>query len=154
MLFRSLPSFKPVLALVIISGAAFGGETGFLVGAVTMLVSNIMFGQGPWTPWQMFAMGMGGFLPGVLFAGRPAGRTDLSIFGAAAALLVYGPVMNLGSLVIWQTNITWGMVLAALIAGFPFDLVHAASTVIFLWLIAEPMLEKLERVKIKYGIME
>ena len=152
--FFMLPSFKPVLALVIISGAAFGGETGFLVGAVTMLVSNIMFGQGPWTPWQMFAMGMGGFLPGVLFAGRPAGRTDLSIFGAAAALLVYGPVMNLGSLVIWQTNITWGMVLAALIAGFPFDLVHAASTVIFLWLIAEPMLEKLERVKIKYGIME
>ena len=59
--FFMLPQFKPVLALTIIAGVALGGETGFLVGAITMLVSNIMFSQGPWTPWQMFAMGIIGF---------------------------------------------------------------------------------------------
>ena len=62
-----LPQFKPVLALTIIAGVAFGGEVGFLVGAMTMLTSNMIFGQGPWTPWQMFAMGIIGFLAGVLF---------------------------------------------------------------------------------------
>jgi hypothetical protein len=65
--FFMLPEFKPVVALVILAGVAFGGETGFLVGAMTMLTSNILFGQGPWTPWQMFAMGLIGFLAGVLF---------------------------------------------------------------------------------------
>lgn len=58
-----LPQFKPVIAMTIISGVAFGGETGFLVGAMTMLASNVMFSQGPWTPWQMFAVGIIGFLP-------------------------------------------------------------------------------------------
>ena len=42
--------------------SAFGWETGFLVRAVTMLTSNVLFSQGPWTPWQMFAMGIIGFL--------------------------------------------------------------------------------------------
>ncbi|MBQ9108630.1 MAG: ECF transporter S component, partial [Oscillospiraceae bacterium] len=65
--FFMLPQFKPVLALTIIAGVAFGGEAGFLVGAVTMLVSNMIFSQGPWTPWQMFSMGAIGFLSGVLF---------------------------------------------------------------------------------------
>ena len=65
--FFFLPQFKPVAAFIILAGAAFGGETGFLVGAVTMLCSNMFFGQGPWTPYQMFAMGLIGFLAGVLF---------------------------------------------------------------------------------------
>ena len=56
--FFMLPEFKPVVAMTILAGVAFGGETGFLVGAMTMLVSNMLFSQGPWTPWQMFAMGI------------------------------------------------------------------------------------------------
>ena len=51
--FFMLPQFKPVLALVIVSGVAFGGETGFLVGAVTVMVSNVLFCQGPWMPWRV-----------------------------------------------------------------------------------------------------
>lgn len=62
-----LPQFKPVAAIVIISGVAFGGETGFLVGAITAFVSNFFFGQGPWTPWQMFSFGIIGFLAGIMF---------------------------------------------------------------------------------------
>ena len=53
--FFMLPQFKPVLALVIISGVAFGGETGFLVGAVTMMVSNVLFSQGPGCPGRCSA---------------------------------------------------------------------------------------------------
>ena len=51
----------------IIAGVAFGGEAGFLVGAIVGLVSNMFLGQGPWTPWQMFSFGIIGFLAGVLF---------------------------------------------------------------------------------------
>ena len=64
--FFMTPSFKPIIAIVIISAIAFGAEAGFLVGSMTMLVSNFLFGQGPWTPWQMFAMGFIGFLSGIL----------------------------------------------------------------------------------------
>ena len=60
--FFMVASFKPVLALIIITGVVFGGETGFLVGAVTAFVSNFFFGHGPWTPWQMFALAFSGFL--------------------------------------------------------------------------------------------
>ena len=34
------------------------------------------------------------------------------------------------------------------------DLVHGFGTVIFLILAAEPMLEKLDRIKLKYGLVE
>ena len=65
--FFMTPQFKPVVAIVIISGVCFGGEAGFLVGAMTGFVSNFFFGQGPWTPWQMFCFGIIGFLAGILY---------------------------------------------------------------------------------------
>jgi energy-coupling factor transport system ATP-binding protein len=154
--FFMLPQFKPVTATVIIAGVAFGGETGFLVGAVTMLTSNIMFGQGPWTPWQMFAMGVIGFFSGVLFRKGllRRSRLPLCIFGGLATMIIYGGVMNPAYVIIYQPNPTWRMFLMAYITGFPFDLVHAAATVFFLWFASRPMLEKLDRVKTKYGLVE
>ncbi|MBU5437892.1 ECF transporter S component [Tissierella sp. MSJ-40] len=65
--FFMLHQFKPVVAIVIISGVCLGAESGFLVGAITGFVSNFFFGQGPWTPWQMFCFGIIGFLAGILF---------------------------------------------------------------------------------------
>ena len=65
--FFMLPSFKPVAAIVILTGVSFGGEAGFLVGCMIMLLSNMFMGQGPWTPWQMFAFGLIGFLAGILY---------------------------------------------------------------------------------------
>jgi energy-coupling factor transport system ATP-binding protein len=155
--FFMLPNCKPVLALTVISGVALGGETGFLVGSVTMLLSNMMFSQGPWTPWQMFAMGLCGFLAGVVF--RPGGlarkRIPLCIFGAAAALLVYGGIMNPASAIMYQGGeLNRSIIAAYYISGLPFDLVHAAATAVFLFFGAEPMLEKLSRVQIKYGMLE
>ena len=156
-LFFMLPQFKPVMALTIIAGVAFGGEVGFLVGAMTMLISNMMFGQGPWTPWQMFAMGIIGFLGGVLFRKGWLRRTrgSLSVYGALSAVLIYGGIMNPAAVVMMSAeNLKWEAVLGAYVTGLPMDLIHACGTVIFLMIAAEPMLEKMDRVKIKYGIAE
>jgi len=155
--FFMLPQFKPVLAMTIITGVAFGGETGFLVGAVTMLVSNIMFSQGPWTPWQMFAMGIIGFLAGVLYRKGLLSRTktSLCVFGVLCAVLIYGGIMNPASALIWGgETLNIKMIMSYYLTGFPMDCIHAAATAIFLWFIADPMLEKLDRIKVKYGLVE
>ena len=155
--FFMLPQFKPVLALVIITGVAMGGETGFLVGAVTMLVSNILFSQGPWMPWQMFSMGIIGFLAGVLFRKGLLRRSrgSLATFGAFSAVIIYGGIMNPAAAVMYNSqSINWDMLKAYYVSGLPMDLIHAAATVIFIFLAAEPMLEKLDRIKVKYGLVE
>ena len=155
--FFMLPQFKPVLALTIIAGVAFGGETGFLVGAVTMLLSNLLFSQGPWTPWQMFAMGIIGFLAGVLFKKGWLRRTrvSLAIFGAFTAIIIYGGIMNpAAAFMVSADGITLKTLIAYYITGLPMDLVHAFGTVIFIMLAAEPMLEKMDRIKVKYGLVE
>ena len=151
-----LPQFKPVMAMVIISGVAFGGETGFLVGAMTMLASNVLMGQGPWTPYQMFAMGIIGFLAGVLFrkGWLRRSRGALCVFGALAAILIYGGIMNPASALMWAPELNWKVLLTYYVTGFPFDCIQAAATWLFLWFAAEPMLEKLDRIKVKYGLVE
>lgn len=154
--FFMLPQFKPVVAVVIIAGVAFGGETGFLVGAVTGFVSNMFFGQGPWTPWQMFAFGIIGFLAGVLFRKGVLrrNRTALSVFGGLATFFIYGGIMNPAAVLMFQARPVKEMFYLAYLQGVPFDLVHATATVTFLWLISRPMLEKLDRIKVKYGLIE
>lgn len=154
--FFMLPQFKPVAAIVIISGVAFGGETGFLVGAITAFVSNFFFGQGPWTPWQMFSFGIIGFLAGIMFQKGilRKTKTDMCVFGFLVTFVIYGGIMNPASVIMWQSNININMLLSSYVMGMPFDFIHAVSTVFFLFFAAEPMLEKLERIKIKYGLIE
>ena len=154
--FFMLPEFKPVVAMTILAGVAFGGETGFLVGAMTMLVSNMLFSQGPWTPWQMFAMGIIGWLAGVLYRKGVLrrGRLSLCIFGVICSTIVYGGIMNPASALMWAHTINWKIILSYYVTGLPVDLVRAIATFFFLWLIAEPMLEKLDRIKTKYGLAE
>lgn len=153
--FFMLPQFKPVAAIVIISGIGLGAESGFLVGATTMLLSNIMYGQGPWTPWQMFAMGIIGFLSGVFFRKGFLGRDRLaiSIFGGIIVFLIYGGIMNPASVIMFQTKINLSMIITSYVMGAAFDLIHASATVFFLLVLGEPMLEKLDRIKVKYGLV-
>ena len=154
--FFMLPEFKPVVAMTILAGVAFGGETGFLVGAMTMLVSNMLFSQGPWTPWQMFSMGIIGWLAGVLYRKGVLrrGRLSLCIFGVICSTVVFGGIMNPASALMWSNTINWKIILSYYITGIPVDLVRAVATFFFLWLGAEPMLEKLDRIKTKYGLAE
>lgn len=154
--FFMVPSFKPVVAVTIISAVCFGAESGFLVGALSMLSSNMLFGQGPWTPWQMFAAGIIGFLAGILFqkGWLKARKISLCIYGFLATVFIYGGIMNPASLVMTSYAITKRNLLAIYMSGLPVDLVHASATVIFLWIASKPMIEKMERIKVKYGMIE
>lgn len=153
--FYMFPQFKPVIAVIIITGIAFGGESGFLVGATAMLISNIMFQQGPWTPWQMFASGIIGFLSGVLFKKGllSRNRLSMSIFGFIVTVVIYGGIMNFETAVMSNAVGNFNMLMSFFITGFPLDIAHGLATFVFLFFGAEPMLEKLDRIKTKYGLI-
>ena len=154
--FFMVPSFKPVAAFVILTGISFGGEAGFLVGCLIMLISNMFMGQGPWTPWQMFSFGIIGFLAGILYKKGilKARKADLCIYGFLSVVLIYGGIMNPASVLMAYGHITKESLLAFYISGLPVDLVHAASTVVFLCIMSQPLLTKLERIKVKYGLIQ
>ena len=153
--FVGLPQFKPVLALVIISGVCFGGETGFLVGAVTAFVSNFFFSQGNWTPWQMFCFGIVGFVTGIVFDKGllKTNRITLSVFGFLATMIIYGGIINFGNVLMYMPYPDKEAILLSYSMAFNLDLIHAFSTAFFLWYLSEPMIEKLDRVKNKYGLL-
>lgn len=144
--FFMLPQFKPTAAVVIVSGICLGAETGFLVGAVSAFASGFFFGQGPWTPWQMISFGLIGFAAGMFFRKGRIGKIPLCVFGFFSVLIIYGGIMNPSYVIMQQGNIQ--MMAASIAAGFPFDLIHAFSTAFFLWFTAEPLIEKLDRVKL------
>lgn len=154
--FYMVPQFKPVVAIVIISGACLGRESGFLVGAMTGFVSNFFFGQGPWTPWQMFAFGIIGFLAGILFKdGRlKKNKINLCIYGGLATFFVYGGIVNTGSLLMFSPKFTVAAIVANYSMAAIFDLIHGISTVFFLFIISNSMIDKIDRIRIKYGIFE
>ena len=150
-----IPEFKPVTALVIISGAVLGSETGFLIGSTTMLVSNIFFGQGAWTPFQMFTMGMIGFLSGLVYQRGllPQNKISLAVFGFVTVFLIYGGIMNPATVLLSGTSLNSGTILSAYAFGLPVDTVHAVSTALFIYIGAEPIISKIERIKLKYGLI-
>ena len=150
-----VPAFKPMIAIVIIAGIAFGPEAGFLVGAMSAFVSNFFFGQGPWTPWQMFALGVIGFIASVLVKKGmlKKSRWSLSIFGFIITFLIYGGIMNAASVLMYTDKATSQMFLASYISGIPYDFVHAISSGFFLYFLSRPMIEKLDRIRIKYGML-
>ncbi len=154
--FFMLPQFKPVVAIVIIAGVCLGAESGFFVGATTGFVSNFFFGQGPWTPWQMFCFGIIGFLAGILFQKGLLRKTKLSLclYGGLATFFIYGGLMNLSSVLIFTADFSWKALIASYISGFWFDIIHAFATVFFLFIISQPLIEKLDRIKVKYGLID
>lgn len=152
--FFMTPNFKPIVAIVIISGVSLGRESGFLVGAMSAFVSNFFFGQGPWTPWQMIAMAVCGYLAGLLFH-KCSGRINkwaLILFGALVTFFVYGGITDLWTVLYMTGKPTIATAVMVYSAAFYFNLIHAAATAVFLFILAKPMVEKLDRVKTKYGM--
>lgn len=152
--FFMVPNFKPIVAIIIISGAALGKESGFLVGAMSAFVSNFLFGQGPWTPYQMIAMALIGYLAGLVFHRFQGSVKIVSLvaFGALATFFLYGAIVDLWSILSMTQEPSLAVAIGIYAAGAPFNLVHAIATVIFLMLLAKPMLGKLNRVRVKYGM--
>ena len=146
-----LPNFKPVSAIIIITALAFGPEAGYLTGALAAILSNFLFGQGPWTPWQMFCWGLVGFLAGILCRTGlfgPVGQTPanekgkrrkpvaLCIYGFLSGFL-YGWIMNLYYIIGWVRPFSLKAAGAAYISSFFFDLSHGICTALVLWLVGE-----------------
>ena len=144
------------LASVLISGMAFGPEAGFLVGAVSGFSSNFLFGHGPWTPWQMFAFGTAGFLAGALYrlGWLSKKRLPLSLFGFFAVLLLVGPLLDTCALFTQTAAINWETAKAIYLSGVPINCIHGVATFLTLFFFSRPLFEKLDRVQLKYGMME
>lgn len=157
-IFAPVPDFKPVSAIAIIAGAALGRRNGFMVGALAALTSNFFFGQGMWTPWQMYAWGLVGYVGGVLAdAGlfkRPDGTVahlPLLVYGFCSCV-IYGAVINCYDVIGFVQPLTWAGTVARIAASVPFDLMHGAATVVFLAALYVPWERRIARVVRRYDL--
>lgn len=154
--FAMIPFFKPMSGIIMITGMAFGPGAGFLTGVVSGFVSNFIFGQGPWTPWQMFAYGVGGALAG-WFRKNNLMHEDLRIqtalLGYAIIQVIVGPILDVCAIFTMGQSVTGAYALALFGSGLIPNLIHGIATALTLLLLAKPMMEKLNRMKTKYGMM-
>lgn len=155
-----VPHFKPMAGIIMIAGMALGPSSGFMVGSMAALVSNFIFGQGPWTPWQMLAFGLCGLVFGligrrVVRPGVHLGwgvRVALAVVGGLFIVLVAGPVLDTSSLFLMVSRLTPEAAAAVYLAGFPVNCSHGIATAVTLLLLADPLLSRLSRLGKKYGM--
>ena len=150
-IFAPLPGFKPVTAMVVITAMYFGSEAGFMTGALSAVLSNFYFGQGPWTPFQMFSWGMIGLLAGLMAEPLKRSKIVLTVFAVFSGVL-YSLLMDIWT-VLWADGyFNFSRYLAAILSAAQFTAVYAVSNVIFLLLLAKPIGKILNRVTVKYGL--
>ena len=152
--FAPLPNVKPTTDIVLIAGFVLGGAPGFVVGATAALTSNLFFGQGPWTPWQMVAWGLvgaGGALLARFARGRTLGRWPLAIACGTAGLL-YNLLLDLHLWVNYGGDHSLARLEAILIAGIPFDLAHVIGNIVFCLAFGPALLRALGRFRARFEI--
>jgi energy-coupling factor transport system substrate-specific component len=130
--FVALPDVKPITAMTLVVGYTLGPLPGFTVGAVGMLASNMVLGQGPYTPWQMAAWGMVGLAGAALgrFSGRRLGRVPLALACGITALAAK-EIMDVYTWTIGATHTPAAFLAIAGGTALPFDLVDAATSFCF-----------------------
>ncbi len=151
--FAPIPSVKPTTDIVLIAGYVLGGAPGFAVGAVAALTSNVFFGQGPWTPWQMLAwggVGAGGALLARV-AGRELGRAWLTA-ACAVAGLAYGAVMNFSLWVTFAGDHTLDKLTGYYVTSLPFDIAHAVGNAIFCLAFGPALVRALRRFRARFEV--
>lgn len=150
-IFAPIPAFKPVTAITVITAMYFGSQAGFMTGALSALISNFYFGQGPWTPFQMLSWGLLGFIAGLLAKPLKKSKIALSIYGIIAGV-AYSFIMDVWT-TLWADNMfNISRYISSLISAIPTTLTYAISNVIFLLIFTRPIGKILERIKIKYGL--
>ena len=157
-----VPHFKPMAAVIMIAGLAAGPQTGFLVGSVAALASNFIFGQGPWTPWQMLAFGVAGLVAGLLADARVVPRANLSwprrialaTVGFVLIVGLVGPILDTSTFFYLSTAPTPELAAVVYLAGLPVNAIHGAATALTLLVVANPLLDQLARVRVKYGLLD
>lgn len=150
-IFAWLPGFKPITAITVIVAIWLGKEAGFVVGSLSAVVSNFYFGQGPWTPFQMFAWGLLGFLAGLVAKPLIKSKVLLCVFGALAGI-IYSLTMDIWTILWADGSFNVSRYIAAVISALPVTAEYAVSNIIFLLILAKPIGDKLERIKRKYGL--
>lgn len=155
-IFIVTPQFKPCAAIIIITGIMLGKQSGFLCGALTALVSNFIFGQGPWTPWQMIAFGLVGLVSAIIFNGKREHYADnrilLGIYGFLITFLLYGFIMDTSTVLMYTDKLRLSTFMAIYLSGLYFNIIHGLSTLIFLLLLSKSIFSKIRRLKVKYGM--
>jgi len=148
---RFIPFFKPITAITVISAVYLGPVTGFTVGAMSALISNFFFGQGPWTLFQMLAWGILGLIAGFMPEILKKNRIALAIYGVLSGI-AYSFIMDIWSVLWYNRGFDFELYKAALITAVPYTVLYCISNLIFLLLLAKPFGDKLTRIKIKYGL--
>ena len=148
---RFIPLFKPIAALCAMAGIYLGAEAGFLCGALSVLISNIYFGQGPWTPFQMLGFGLIGLCAGYLSRWLMKSRV-LSVGYGVLAGIAYSMMMDVWTVLWYSGGFDPELYLAAIVSALPFTALYAVSNAGFLLLLKRPLGDKLGRIKIKYGV--
>jgi energy-coupling factor transport system substrate-specific component len=151
--FAPLPNVKPTTDIVLIAGYVLGGAPGFAVGAIAALASNLFFGQGPWTPWQMAGWGAVGVAGAGLarIAGRELGRIPLAL-ACGLASLGFGAVMNLHLWITYSGDHTLAVLAAAFATSLPFDVAHAAGSVLFCLAFGPALVRALARYRTRFEV--
>ena len=152
-LFILFPSFKPVSALVIIMAVVFGKQDGFLCGSLSALISDFVFGISPWTPFQMFAWGLIGYLAGMFCHQLYQNKWLLYSYGAVAGI-IFSMIMDLWSVLAIDNSFNLSRYLFTVIAALPVTITYIVSNIIFIFVFKDAMFKILQRVKVKYGITE
>lgn len=148
---RFIPLIKPITAIIIIAGIYLGAEAGFLCGALSVLISNIYFGQGPWTPFQMLGFGLIGLIAGYLSRPLIKSRILLIAYGVIAGI-AYSFIMDIWTVLWYNGSFSAKLYLSAIASAVPFTVTYIMSNIVFLFLLGRPMGEKLSRIRLKYGI--
>lgn len=151
LVFAALPGLSPALPIVVITAVWLGPEAGFLTGAMAALLSNMYFGQGPWTPFQMFIWGALGFAAGLCAGRLKQSRWAMALFGLAAGLC-YSLLMDIWTTLSADGAFNLSRYLALLVTALPWTALYAVSNIVFMLLLAKPIGSKLERIQTKYGL--
>ncbi len=150
--FAAVPDVKPITAIVLLSGVAFGAAPGFAVGAISGLASNILLGEGPWTPWQMLGWGIVGLIGAAL--GRATSRRVGPLMLALACALAAEVFNLLLDLYVWigtgnHSLAGFGLVLGT---GVVFDVTHVVASFLFALAFGGILLRMLERVRTRLEV--
>ncbi|MBV7275206.1 ECF transporter S component [Clostridiaceae bacterium UIB06] len=152
MAFAPIPNAKPVTFLVALTGFVFGPYEGFLVGSTTAFLSNVFFGQGPWTPWQMFSWGLVGIIGGLL--GKRNRKMSAMKFSLVCFVLgfMFDWIMDIQYVVGFVKPLNIWTIMGAYMSGLTFDVLHGGGSFIFSIIFYDSFLPVLQRYKRKLDI--
>ena len=78
----------------------------------------------------------------------------LAVFGFLTIQLVVGPLLDCCTVFTTGSKLSWKFAAAVFAAGVPYNFKHALACAATMLLFSKPLLEKLERLIVKYGMMD